>query len=1022
MRGVSAMQSQRPDSGIQQAHPQKQISMSLKQLVKLYILQKNHHKNLSDPKEKALFENEYEALMAGVEIIKEDRMAPALFEGQPNIPFVLLKPKEADSERPRPLIIHTHGGPHVYMDKDKPHAEIAYFLSQGYVVVCPNYRGSTGPSHDIGGEKGDLDKWLEWVEKSQGKHHIYGPEDVYAVAKHMQQMPYVDKNKFFLRGGSFGSFINSHLLVDVKKGKFEPIFKAAHLSGGVKYPIPTTMPDDIPLLITHSKSDEIAPYSDAQIFMEKILLRQLSYEIEGHALNSVQTYVAQNGDHHLIDPRLQLDDESSVSYDELWRYLELTTGFIDTLCRGDKYQPTDNYEQFKAIMEYKKNASDVAEEVLTPIHTIDSYKQFKASMKHREKSLGVAGEVLKQIHAYDYVQRDDSTGKTEKPHGSMQLSTSPVTENKVSYGPTMALLKLQLGEQFTGDIRTDLVAFLKYYFSPINRKDYIKIKDAGELILSNHLFVEQLIEMIEKEEAFLKQNPTHMVMYHAADNKALQLYSFINLWLSMLKGMPATKLPVIEEMRLYDFMKASFDDIEIFLKKMRRRKMSDSYFNYIPGFPERAIACNPTLISNSYSTSSCSLWWYFDNKDSSGVEAPLGIIKDMLKVLGIYSKQRLARYLQLFEKSEQALLGKPQALMQQIFIPYALADKAAYMCQMWGEEFKANDMTLKSPQVIHALIETPALFEEKLRANTGAFTNFANFEGFGETDKGFNYASVLQIRYLSRKDKDTVTNSYYRSEALHEHFISELSQLIREDYADYLACGNAIPDFVVQGAAKAKSSICSASKLRFFKQTDKISLQAFYLQQYELSRGLVQNPSKEIYGSIIDLDKQTRIKLQERLKKNIGKSRYLLYPYSLCRSLKGYTYYDLLKEAATALFLNDDIPVEDKLSSAENFKFIMRMVDAFSDPASIDKVEISEECYNKLNALMHDELIKHRYNPRMHQFILQHPGIITSNDFREDLSWQKELRAAFETVLRYASLAKDKSNGLDVTEKQMALY
>ena len=263
--------------------------MHTEDLIKLYILQKNHLANPNDPTKKLLFEAEYERLLPKTCFVSQDALAPPLFLDQPYIPFVLFKPTVTSLETPRPLIIHTHGGPHVYMSKDKLHAEIAYFLSKGYVVACPNYRGSTQypnyldiqlppeqqldssiPRYEI------LNTWKIWESKSKDKHSIYGPEDVYAVTKYLQTMDFVDANYIFLRGGSFGSYINAHLLAGIRSGKFPPIFKGAHLSGGIKYPSASSLPDDIPLLITHSKPDDISPYATAAFFMEKLLLKSAS--------------------------------------------------------------------------------------------------------------------------------------------------------------------------------------------------------------------------------------------------------------------------------------------------------------------------------------------------------------------------------------------------------------------------------------------------------------------------------------------------------------------------------------------------------------------------------------------------------------------------------------------------------------------------------------------------------------------------------------------------------------------------
>lgn len=200
------------------------MAITLKQLAKLCILQKNFHAN-GDIE----YINFYDSLTQELGIKKENIMASSLFDDQPEIPFAFFKAENAIDNNN--LIIHVHGGPHVYFDIDNRHAEVAYFLSQGYTVACVNYRGSTSYP-EIGG---DPEGWKRWEIKSKGKHHIYGPEDVYAVAKFCQQIDRVVFDKIFLRGGSFGSYINSQLLRQVKLGKFENIFSGVHLSGGLNY-------------------------------------------------------------------------------------------------------------------------------------------------------------------------------------------------------------------------------------------------------------------------------------------------------------------------------------------------------------------------------------------------------------------------------------------------------------------------------------------------------------------------------------------------------------------------------------------------------------------------------------------------------------------------------------------------------------------------------------------------------------------------------------------------------------------
>ena len=956
------------------------MPLSIKQLISLYILQKNHHLDPQDLSAKAAFENAYKTHLPDHLIHKEHMMAPAMFQGQPNIPFALFKPVDADANTPRPLVIHTHGGPHVYMDIDKLHAEIAWFLSHGYIVACPNYRGSTGYP-EIGDDKPG---WEEWIDKSVNKHHIYGPEDVFAVAKMMQGQPCVNPDKLFLRGCSYGSHINAHLLAGVSTGKFENIFSGAHLSGGVNYPVSSALPDDVPLLVTHSEKDDIAPFEDARIFMEKLLLKQLGAD---NGPNGVQTFVAHHGNHHLIDPQLEEFDDPNESFTELVRYLELTTDFIDSLNKGMKFKITDSLDQYKALMRHEKWELNADEQIQIRARTW----HFTQKMQSREKI-------------------------TKQNTHSLQIVPFEL-ENNTPCGPSMALLKVQLGARFTGNIRQDFVEYLTNDFSPISwTNEREKLTDAGHTMLADQEYIEQIIRMYGQEEAFLKQNPDHFVMYHAAENTGLQLYCFINLWLSILKGELATSLPVIPDMRLFDFMKQSIEDIDIFLLKMRRLKSSTEIFNNTPGFPERAIACNPAITSNPHSTAACSLWWYFKAEENE--RPPMEtVIGDLLKVLGIYSPERMSRYIQLFKREKQLLQGTRQALMQQIFIPCSLAEKSAYLCQLWGEEFKENDMTLKSPRHIRTLIENPELLEEKLRNNKHLFTNFGECKGFGDTDKGFNYTSTLQIRYLPKMEESIITNSYFRNPDLHQHLVTALNQLILEDYADFLAYGNKVPDFIIKGTDKVTSSIYTNNKFRLFKPT--ISNEAFYNEQFELYRGLVQNPHKDMYGGIIALDKHTKTTLQERLRNATGNiSPHPVFPYSLCRYLQGYTYYDLIREAAAASLIdNPKIFSECKIMAAQTFDKLMETIDAVSLPSSVSKVNMIGERYLNFYKLIHNKIGRHQFNPQVHQF-MQPPG---KSFYKEDL-WAQEISTAIDCVLKYARLAKEKGYGYDVDDALLKLY
>jgi len=92
-----------------------------------------------------------------------------------------------------PAIVYVHGGP-TSQTTNGFNRFIQYVVNQGYLVIAPNYRGSTGYGKefqhanlfDMGG--GDL-------------------EDVVAAADWIKQTGYVDPKKVILMGGSYGGYL-----------------------------------------------------------------------------------------------------------------------------------------------------------------------------------------------------------------------------------------------------------------------------------------------------------------------------------------------------------------------------------------------------------------------------------------------------------------------------------------------------------------------------------------------------------------------------------------------------------------------------------------------------------------------------------------------------------------------------------------------------------------------------------------------------------------------------------------------
>ncbi|RLI39876.1 S9 family peptidase [Candidatus Bathyarchaeota archaeon] len=109
------------------------------------------------------------------------------------IPAVLYKPKNIAKGMALPALIRVHGGPaYQYFLNFDMCAQI--LANEGYVVLQPNIRGSTGYGRNFQ----DMNI-MDW-----GGGDL---QDVVAGANYLKTLPYVDKEKIGIIGGSYGGFI-----------------------------------------------------------------------------------------------------------------------------------------------------------------------------------------------------------------------------------------------------------------------------------------------------------------------------------------------------------------------------------------------------------------------------------------------------------------------------------------------------------------------------------------------------------------------------------------------------------------------------------------------------------------------------------------------------------------------------------------------------------------------------------------------------------------------------------------------
>jgi dipeptidyl aminopeptidase/acylaminoacyl peptidase len=136
------------------------------------------------------------SLVGGVR--SEDMVEPYLVhypskDGKWTISAFVYVPYNLPRNPEHPAIVYVHGGP-AAQTTNTFNRFVQYMANQGYIVIAPNYRGSTGYGKefqqanlfDMGG--GDL-------------------QDVLAAADWIKQTGYVDPKKLILMGGSYGGYL-----------------------------------------------------------------------------------------------------------------------------------------------------------------------------------------------------------------------------------------------------------------------------------------------------------------------------------------------------------------------------------------------------------------------------------------------------------------------------------------------------------------------------------------------------------------------------------------------------------------------------------------------------------------------------------------------------------------------------------------------------------------------------------------------------------------------------------------------
>lgn len=147
----------------------------------------------TSPKEPRLLTQHNGAALAGLGLSRPESLSVPV-EGA-SMQMWLLKPPGFDPAKKWPLVYLVHGGPQgAWEDGWSWRWNPSLWAAQGYVVACPNPRGSTGFGQkyvdDISGDWG-------------GKCY----RDLMAGMDMLEKLPYIDKERMASAGASFGGYM-----------------------------------------------------------------------------------------------------------------------------------------------------------------------------------------------------------------------------------------------------------------------------------------------------------------------------------------------------------------------------------------------------------------------------------------------------------------------------------------------------------------------------------------------------------------------------------------------------------------------------------------------------------------------------------------------------------------------------------------------------------------------------------------------------------------------------------------------
>jgi dipeptidyl aminopeptidase/acylaminoacyl peptidase len=121
----------------------------------------------------------------------------------------LVYPPNFSAKKKHPVLHSIHGGPHTGPGDNWHYRwNMQLFAAQGYVVASVNYHGSSGFGY----------AFLDSITHRWGELEL---QDIEAGTTWLVRKPWVDKNRVFATGGSYGGFMVAWMNGHVKPGRYQ---------------------------------------------------------------------------------------------------------------------------------------------------------------------------------------------------------------------------------------------------------------------------------------------------------------------------------------------------------------------------------------------------------------------------------------------------------------------------------------------------------------------------------------------------------------------------------------------------------------------------------------------------------------------------------------------------------------------------------------------------------------------------------------------------------------------------------